>query len=208
MTKQGVEAVAADSREALALGESLTEAEWMTDSDCAGWRVKDVFAHLSSVFRQVADPTSAVEGATDDTEANQELWVAQRKDWPPAQVLDEYREWSEKGIAALAGTPGAADGRDRHPAQRPRQPSRSTCSPTRSPSTTTAISATTSSPRTARSNVRRFPRTTCVSGRRSSGCSRGCRRCVRRISRASSMRRSTSFSAAPAEASTSSAAVE
>ena len=103
MTKRGVEAVAADSQEALALGESLTTEEWMAASDCAGWRVKDVFAHMSSVFRQVADPTSAVEGATDDTEANQELYVAQRKDWPPSQVLDEYREWSEKGIAALAG---------------------------------------------------------------------------------------------------------
>ena len=103
MTKRGVEAVAADSREALALGESLSAEEWMADSDCAGWKVKDVFAHLSSVFRQVADPTSRVEGATDDTEANQELYVAQRKEWAPAQVLDEYREWSEKGIAALAG---------------------------------------------------------------------------------------------------------
>ena len=103
MTKRGVEAVAADSQEALALGESLTTEEWMADSDCAGWKVKDVFADLSSVFRQVADPASAVEGATDDTEANQELYVAERKDWPPAQVLDEYREWSEKGIAALAG---------------------------------------------------------------------------------------------------------
>jgi ribonuclease I len=79
MTKRGVEAVTADSQEALALGESLTSEEWMADSDCAGWSVKDVFAHLSSVFRQVADPTSAVEGATDDTEANQELYVALRK---------------------------------------------------------------------------------------------------------------------------------
>jgi hypothetical protein len=93
----------AERDEALALGASLSAEEWMAASDCAGWRVKDVFAHMSSVFRQVADPTSAVEGTTDDTEANQELYVAERKDWPPAQVLEEYREWSEKGIAALAG---------------------------------------------------------------------------------------------------------
>lgn len=103
MTQRGVDAVSADSQEAIALAESLTAEEWMADSDCAGWKVKDVFAHLSSVFRQVADPASAVEGTTEDTEANQELYVAQRKDWSPEQVLDEYREWSEKGIAALAG---------------------------------------------------------------------------------------------------------
>ena len=83
MTKRAVEAIAAEQEEALALGASLSAAEWMAASDCAGWRVKDVFAHMSSVFRQVADPTSAVEGATDDTEANQELYVAQRKAWPP-----------------------------------------------------------------------------------------------------------------------------
>ena len=36
--------------------DSLGEDEWQMDSACEGWRVQDVFAHVTSNLKQFADP--------------------------------------------------------------------------------------------------------------------------------------------------------
>jgi hypothetical protein len=102
MTKQAMEALTAEVALADDLAAGLTGEEWAAASDCAGWRVQDVFAHMASVFHQVADPSSVPEGATGDAEATAELMLVSRRKWTPAQVMDEYREWSPKALAALA----------------------------------------------------------------------------------------------------------
>jgi len=98
-----MDALRAEHSHALELFDSLTEAEWARPSGCAGWRVQDVAQHMASTFHSIADPSSIERGSSDDVEANAEVPVQARKDWSIEQVLAEYREWSDKGIAALTG---------------------------------------------------------------------------------------------------------
>lgn len=103
MSKQAIEALLATREDILTLGRSLSPEEWAAQSDCEGWRVQDVITHMASVFATVVDPSSLPEGVPDDVEATQDVIVATRKDWTPEQVLADYEEISEKGIAAVAG---------------------------------------------------------------------------------------------------------
>lgn len=103
MTTDAMAALANQHGTALALMESLTPEEWETASDCAGWRVQDVLCHMATVFRQIADPSSMPTPTSDKAEETAELLIADRRDWAPEQVQSEYVEWSEKGMAALAG---------------------------------------------------------------------------------------------------------
>lgn len=103
MTKAAIAALRAEHAHALELFDSLTDQEWALPSACAGWRVQDVAQHMAATFHQIADPGGVERGTSDKTEENAEVPVQARRDWTPAQVVAEYREWSEKGIAALAG---------------------------------------------------------------------------------------------------------
>ena len=149
MTKQAMAALARPSgRGPIELAQSLSAEEWATPSDCDGWRVQDVFAHMATVFHQVADPSATPADATGDAEATAELMLvpaagpdAPRRSWPST--------WSgaRRRIVALGGLqePPMADVVD--PARQPRRATRSTCWPTPSSSTTTATCATTCSRR-------------------------------------------------------------
>ncbi len=102
MTKAAIAALRAEHSHALELFDSLTDDEWARPSGCAGWRVQDVAQHMAATFHGIADPGSIEQGTTNDVEANAEVPVQARRNWTPNEVLHEYREWSEKGIAALA----------------------------------------------------------------------------------------------------------
>jgi uncharacterized protein (TIGR03083 family) len=108
---QGVDSIRADRAALLELAESFSDDDWALPSGCAGWTVKDVIAHLAATFRQIADPASLPATDSTDIEANQELYVADRKDWSPAKVLAEYVEVGERAIELLAGmqTPEMAE---------------------------------------------------------------------------------------------------
>lgn len=103
MTTDAMAALATEHANALALMRSLTPEEWAMPSDCDGWRVQDVFCHMASVFHQIADPGSMPEAGTDKAEEAAEVPIAARRGWTAQQVVDEYVEWSEKGIGALGG---------------------------------------------------------------------------------------------------------
>lgn len=111
MTQQAVDALRADREEVLALGASLSEDEWDAPSDCAGWRVQDVIAHMAIVLRQVAEPGSLTPPVPGDVEASQDRLVAERRDWSSSQVMADYEEISARGVEALAGlqAPGIAE---------------------------------------------------------------------------------------------------
>jgi uncharacterized protein (TIGR03083 family) len=81
---------------------TLNDDEWQAASGCAGWRVQDVVQHMASTFHVIADPATIEGGSSPDAEQNAEVPVQARRDWSVAQVLAEYEEWSEKGIAALS----------------------------------------------------------------------------------------------------------
>ncbi len=102
MTKQAIDALQAERELVIQLAESLTPEEWATPSDCVGWRVQDVVAHMSAVFKTVAGaPVARAEPASDDAERNADSGVDERRSWSSDEVLDEYREWSATAIAAL-----------------------------------------------------------------------------------------------------------
>jgi uncharacterized damage-inducible protein DinB len=102
MTVAAIEALRAEQQRALDLFESLTPQEWQAASGCTGWRVQDVVQHMASTFHTIADPSTIDGGSSADAEENAEVPVQARRDWSASQVLDEYREWSDKGIGALA----------------------------------------------------------------------------------------------------------
>lgn len=101
MTTPSVLALRAEHAHALELFDSLTADEWSAPSACAGWRVQDVVQHMASTFHSIADASSIETGSTPDVEQNAEVPVQARRDWTVEQVMQEYREWSEKGIETL-----------------------------------------------------------------------------------------------------------
>ena len=103
MTKPAIEALRDEQQRAIELFSSFTPQEWQAQSGCAGWRVQDVVQHMASVFHVIADPSTIDGGSSADTEQNAEVPVQARKGWTTDQVMSEYREWSAKGLDALAG---------------------------------------------------------------------------------------------------------
>ena len=88
--------------QALALAGSLSEQEWEAPSDCAGWRVRDVFAHLGHTFHGVCDPSLMGGGDTPEAaEAALGKSVDERRDWTIDQVLDEYRTYAPQVLELL-----------------------------------------------------------------------------------------------------------
>lgn len=102
MTQAAISALRNEQQRALDLFATLTPGEWAAASGCTGWRVQDVAQHMASVFHSIADPESIEGGSSPDVEQNAEVPVQARREWTPDQVMAEYVEWSEKGIAALA----------------------------------------------------------------------------------------------------------
>jgi uncharacterized protein (TIGR03083 family) len=110
MTTEAVTALDAEQARALELFNSLTAQEWAAPSDCAGWRVQDVAAHMGAVFHAIADPGSIDGGSSPDVEANAEVPVGARRDWTSAEVVADYAEWSAKGREALVALQGPGVG--------------------------------------------------------------------------------------------------
>lgn len=109
MTAAAIDALRAERDLVLELIASLTPAEWELPSDCAGWRVQDVVAHMSAVFVTVSGGSTArAEPPTDDAERNADAAVEERRTWSSADVAAEYERTSEAaiaGLAAMQGTP-------------------------------------------------------------------------------------------------------
>ena len=78
---------------------TLTEEEWKMSSACEGWRVQDVFAHVTSNLKQFADPDppSDEQGELDAEQAMEAL-VTPRKDWTPGELVEEYYKYFEPAL--------------------------------------------------------------------------------------------------------------
>ncbi len=93
MSRQGVEGLRAERDLALEVFKSLSDDEWNAASDCAGWSVRDVVAHMGSTQHGVVDPSAMVD-MTGGTEQAMEGPVAERRGWSVADVLAEYESYS------------------------------------------------------------------------------------------------------------------
>jgi uncharacterized protein (TIGR03083 family) len=101
MTQAALDALVAERDLALELGRSLSQEEWAAPSDCAGWRVQDVYGHMASIYHQVADPSITPPDTGGDNEAAAERMLDPLRDLSADEVLAEYQAWSDKALAAL-----------------------------------------------------------------------------------------------------------
>ncbi|CAN5488900.1 hypothetical protein BH23ACT3_BH23ACT3_13110 [soil metagenome] len=103
MTAGAIDALRAERVHVLELIDSLADDEWQLPSDCEGWRVQDVIAHMSAVFVTVCGgETARADPPSDDAERNADAAVEERRYWSTFDVAAEYERSSEAAIAALA----------------------------------------------------------------------------------------------------------
>jgi uncharacterized protein (TIGR03083 family) len=99
MSQLGVDGFRAERAAILDIAHSLSDDEWASASDCTGWAIRDVVAHMGSVLHGVVDPSAMIDLSA-GTEISMEKPVAERRTRPIADVLGEYEEFS--GMAADA----------------------------------------------------------------------------------------------------------
>lgn len=90
---------------------SLTSDEWDAPSRAAGWRVRDVVAHLGATAHSFFTPGLLAIMRTKQIELLNDDDVEARADRPPAALLDEYVKWTGRAANLLrlgaAGPMGA-----------------------------------------------------------------------------------------------------
>jgi uncharacterized protein (TIGR03083 family) len=104
VSKQALAAVGVGIDDALNVFESLSEEEWGRPSGCTGWRVQDVAAHMSSNFKETADPSPPPAEPLPPMPAERlmDLLVQPRLEWTPEQVLTELRTYGPRLVETLA----------------------------------------------------------------------------------------------------------
>jgi uncharacterized protein (TIGR03083 family) len=110
MSTLGVEGLRAEREAVLTIAKSLSDDEWNAPSDCDGWAVRDVVAHMASILHGVADP-SVMPDLASGTENAMEVPVAERRSWPINDVLAEYETYSGQvaDLGASVQEPPMAD---------------------------------------------------------------------------------------------------
>jgi uncharacterized protein (TIGR03083 family) len=98
----GVGALRAEREEVLRVLRSLSAEEWAAPSACSGWTVHDVAAHLATTFHGVVTSYIVKALRSRDIERTNDDVVAERRDWPHEQVLDEYETWSRRILRVFA----------------------------------------------------------------------------------------------------------
>ena len=96
MSKAGIEALRVCRGQIIELVNSLTPEEWEMQSDCEGWRVKDVIAHLANTCRSVADPDPLAPIVPGDLEATQAVQVESHRSWDSDHVRADYVDMSNQ----------------------------------------------------------------------------------------------------------------
>ena len=104
MSEAAIPALATLRDAAIELAASLSDAEWNLQSDCAGWTVRDVYAHMAGSLHGLVDPAFMRMGDDmNDMEAAQEIGVAERRTLPAGDIVAEYVEFSAKAFENFAG---------------------------------------------------------------------------------------------------------
>lgn len=89
------------------LGAGLTDAEWDLPTRCPGWTVRDQVSHMigtESMLAGRAQPTVEVgepDHVRNDIGRLNEAWIAERRDRPGGEVLDEFRRITADRLATL-----------------------------------------------------------------------------------------------------------
>jgi uncharacterized protein (TIGR03083 family) len=107
MTLNRVQALRTQRQVVLDYCAGFTDDEWSTPSQAAGWRVRDVIAHMGGTCRGLFGKHAITLIFSDDTEQTNEDLLAPRRAWPTDRVLDEFARWSAAfiAVASAAGQP-------------------------------------------------------------------------------------------------------
>ncbi|MBC7631957.1 maleylpyruvate isomerase family mycothiol-dependent enzyme [Aeromicrobium sp.] len=92
----------------LSLAPSLDETDWSTPTDCPGWTVKDVLAHLAHLETElcsIAQNTHDVTGAHELVSSYTEAGVAERRHRTPTELIDELTAAVELRSSRLVDVP-------------------------------------------------------------------------------------------------------
>jgi len=101
MSQLGVEGFKAERDSVLAVFKSLNEKERNLPSDCAGWSVRDVLAHMANSQHGVVDP-AFLPDMTNGAEQSMEAPVDTRRAWSYDDVISEYETYSEQALNVFA----------------------------------------------------------------------------------------------------------
>lgn len=105
MTKTAIDGLHANHADMAKVFESLSDAEWVLPSACAGWRIQEVLAHVTSNFHSMVHPEPPDQDAPpppDTAEEMVEVLLTSRREWSPAALMAEYAELKEPALASLA----------------------------------------------------------------------------------------------------------
>ena len=102
MTLNRVQALRTQRQLVLDYCAGFTDDDWTAPSQAAGWRVRDVIAHLGATCRGLFNQHAITLVFSDDTEQTNEDLLAPRRAWPTDRVLDEFAHWSKAFIAAAS----------------------------------------------------------------------------------------------------------
>jgi len=102
MTLNRVQALRTQRQRVLDYCAGFTDDDWTAPSQAAGWRVRDVIAHLGGTCRGLFNQRAITLVFSDDTEQTNEDLLAPRRGWPTDRVLDEFAHWSRAFIAAAS----------------------------------------------------------------------------------------------------------
>ncbi len=97
----------------IALAPELTDAEWATPTDCPGWTVQDVYAHLAHLETELCTAVDVPDATADARQMpsdHTEPGVAARRGLPAADVVAELamrvKQWAAK-LDPLPADPAA-----------------------------------------------------------------------------------------------------
>tara|TARA_B100000686_G_scaffold338595_1_gene411343 strand:- start:2486 stop:3292 length:807 start_codon:yes stop_codon:yes gene_type:complete len=104
MTSQAVTALKKIHLQVEKVIQTMEGDDWESESLCEGWRVQEVFAHMSSNMKEAIDPTpldNPYQGPVKAEEAMEAL-VTTRRNWTAQELLDEYAEYFDSWIAWMS----------------------------------------------------------------------------------------------------------
>src|SRR6266849_507529 len=97
MSHLAVEGLRAEQTAVVDLYKQLSADELATPSDCAGWSVRDVMAHMANSQHGVVDP-AFLPDMSGDPEAAMEDPVNERRSWKFDDVLEEFETYSAQAM--------------------------------------------------------------------------------------------------------------
>ncbi len=103
MTKLAVAAVESLQARIIDTARTFTDHEWVASSACAGWRVRDVVAHMGTGARAIIDPIPLPDGTVipENREREHDLHVDLRRDWSHEEVLAEFEKFGGERLTRL-----------------------------------------------------------------------------------------------------------